>query len=72
MYNEISRDETVINDVHVPRFDIKQADVTPLMSSLIGTAVPTNNLGKLPALYLNVSEVYIDFLLSISRIHGLF
>ncbi|XP_031622436.1 GPI ethanolamine phosphate transferase 1 isoform X2 [Contarinia nasturtii] len=51
--------ETLINDVNVPRFDIKQADLTPLMSSLIGTAVPTNNLGKLPAQYLNVSEEYI-------------
>ncbi|XP_055319471.1 GPI ethanolamine phosphate transferase 1 [Sitodiplosis mosellana] len=50
--------ETIINDVRVPRFDIKQADATPLMSSLIGTAVPTNNLGKLPAQYLNVSEEY--------------
>lgn len=27
------------------------------MSSLIGTAIPTNNHGKLPQNYLNVSEV---------------
>lgn len=42
----------------VPRFDIHQADVTPLMSSLIGTAVPVNNIGKLPVEYLDVREEY--------------
>lgn len=46
----------------VPRFDLKQADAVPLMSSLIGTAVPTNNRGKLPEYYLNVSEVrFVSF-----------
>lgn len=42
----------------VPRFDIQQADVTPLMSSLIGSAVPVNNIGKLPIEYLDVPEEY--------------
>lgn len=48
---------STINNVDVPRFDMQQADVASLISSLIGTAVPTNNIGKLPLNYLNVSEV---------------
>lgn len=53
----LSRPRTTIDDVDVPRYDIKQADVTPLMSSLIGTAIPTNNVGRLPVDYLEVPEV---------------
>lgn len=48
--------------MNVPRFDLKQADNVPLMSALIGTAVPTNNLGKLPEHYLNVTEVKTTFI----------
>lgn len=55
--NDFLRTRTNINGLNVPRFDIEQADVAPLMSSLIGTAVPSNNLGKLPEQYLNFSEV---------------
>lgn len=44
-------------DDEIPRFDIKQADVAPLISSLIGTAVPVNNIGQLPTKYLNTSDV---------------
>lgn len=46
-----------INQENIPRYDFEQADVAPLMSSLIGTAVPVNNFGKLPYQYLNVSKV---------------
>lgn len=49
----------------VPLFDIQQADIAPLMSSLIGTAVPTNNIGKLPLNYLNVTEVFIAHFISL-------
>lgn len=44
----------------VPRFDMQQADIASMMSSFIGTAVPTNNIGKLPVNYLNASEVGFD------------
>lgn len=46
-----------VSSTDVPRFDIAQADVAPLMSSLIGIAVPMNNFGKLPSIYLNCSKV---------------
>lgn len=49
----------------VPLFNIQQADIAPLMSSLIGTAVPTNNIGKLPLNYLNVTEVFIAHFISL-------
>lgn len=43
----------------VPRFDIEQADLTPLLSSLIGVPVPVNNVGKLPYQYLNTSKEFV-------------
>lgn len=43
----------------VPRFDIEQADITPLLSTLIGVPVPVNNVGKLPYQYLNGSKEFI-------------
>lgn len=43
----------------IPRYDIQQADATPLMSTLLGIPVPMNNLGKLPYMYPNVSKVYL-------------
>lgn len=46
-----------INGLQIPRYDIEQADVAPLMSTLLGTAPPVNNFGKLPFQYLNVSKV---------------
>lgn len=47
---------TSIGGDDVPRFDIQQADVAPLISTLLGNAVPVNNVGQLPHLYLNVSQ----------------
>lgn len=46
-----------INQTSVARFDVNQADVTPLISALLGLAVPKNNCGILPRLYLNASMV---------------
>ncbi|XP_063700106.1 GPI ethanolamine phosphate transferase 1-like [Culicoides brevitarsis] len=43
----------------VPRFDIEQADVTPLLASLIGVPVPVNNIGKLPHQYLNATTEFV-------------
>lgn len=46
-----------INGLNVPRHDIKQADVAPLLASLIGVAVPVNSFGRLPKSYLDVPVV---------------
>lgn len=48
-----------IGDQKIPRYDMQQADVAPLMSTIIGTAVPTNNFGRLPYMYPNVSKIYL-------------
>lgn len=37
---------------HLVRSDVKQADITPLMSVLIGRPIPVNNEGVLPVSYL--------------------
>jgi hypothetical protein len=49
----------IVKKINVPCFDMDQADVAPLMASLIGVACPINSLGKLPTTYLNVTEVNI-------------
>lgn len=43
----------------IPRFDIEQADLTPLMASLLGIPIPVNNIGRLPHEFLNVSQKYV-------------
>lgn len=48
-----------INGLKIPRYDIQQADAAPLMSTLLGIAVPTNSFGKLPYMYPNVSKTYL-------------
>ena len=50
-----------ISGVQIPRYDVEQADVAPFMSTLLGTAPPVNNFGKLPYQYLNVSKVSFFF-----------
>lgn len=55
--NEAPTDVISISNVDVPRFDIQQADVASLISALIGNAVPVNNVGRLPHIYLNASMV---------------
>lgn len=57
--NEAPNDVTTIANVDVPRVDIQQADVAPLISALIGNAVPVNNVGRLPHIYLNATDVSI-------------
>lgn len=55
----MTRKYVTIDGIDIPRYDIQQADAAPLMSSLIGCAIPTNNHGKLPYMYPNVSKTYL-------------
>ncbi|XP_008305676.1 GPI ethanolamine phosphate transferase 1 [Cynoglossus semilaevis] len=43
---------------HIRRVDVNQADIAPLMSSLIGVPIPVNSVGVLPLLYLNNSALF--------------
>uniref|UniRef100_A0A1A9VDD4 GPI ethanolamine phosphate transferase 1 n=1 Tax=Glossina austeni TaxID=7395 RepID=A0A1A9VDD4_GLOAU len=43
----------------MPLYEIEQAQMTPLMSALLGLPPPVNNLGILPRYFLNVSDEYI-------------
>lgn len=49
----------IIDGVIVPRWDMNQADVAPLISSLLGQAIPKNSCGKLPKQYLNANDMYV-------------
>jgi phosphatidylinositol glycan class N len=40
----------------VQRHDIRQADIAPLMSHLIGIDLPVNSVGQLPLSYLKADE----------------
>lgn len=44
------------NEIH---FHMEQAQIAPLISTLIGTAIPVNNFGQLPDKLLNVSDFYL-------------
>ncbi|GLH13731.1 GPI ethanolamine phosphate transferase 1 [Gryllus bimaculatus] len=41
---------------HLARRDVAQADITPLMASLLGISIPVNSVGVLPKEYLDVPE----------------
>lgn len=49
----------VIGGEKVHKYNIEQASVASLMATLIGVAVPVNNVGKLPDQFLDVSEVSV-------------
>ncbi|XP_017066637.1 GPI ethanolamine phosphate transferase 1 [Drosophila eugracilis] len=42
----------------MPLYELEQAQLTPLMSALVGLPPPMNNFGTLPLGYLNVSKEY--------------
>lgn len=55
----LSKSHVTVDDVQIPRYDVQQADIAVLMSTLIGIPCPTNSHGRLPYTYPNVSKVYL-------------
>uniref|UniRef100_A0A0A1X7D6 GPI ethanolamine phosphate transferase 1 n=1 Tax=Zeugodacus cucurbitae TaxID=28588 RepID=A0A0A1X7D6_ZEUCU len=45
-------------DITRPLYAMQQAQIAPIMSALIGIAIPMNNIGVLPLQYLNASTEY--------------
>ncbi|XP_058466998.1 GPI ethanolamine phosphate transferase 1-like isoform X2 [Malaya genurostris] len=46
------------DEVTIPSWDLNQTDVTPLISTLLGIAIPKQNCGKIPLHYLNASKAF--------------
>nr|CAH7746910.1 unnamed protein product [Callosobruchus chinensis] len=50
------------------RQDIRQIDIAPLLSALIGNSIPINSLGMLPDEYLNVDEETLMDMLKVNAL----
>lgn len=59
---------SAIGSTIVPRFDIEQIDIAPLMAGLLGIPVPVNSYGQLPHQYLNTSKVSPAFVNLFSKV----
>lgn len=55
----LTKSYVTVDEEEIPRYDIQQADIAVLMSTLIGIPCPTNSHGRLPYTYPNVSKVYL-------------
>lgn len=62
---------SIVGSTKVPRFDVKQIDIAPLMATLLGIPVPVNSYGHLPLTYLNASEVRNQILFYIGKLRDL-
>nr|CAD7591284.1 unnamed protein product [Timema genevievae] len=45
---------------HIRRSDVRQADIAPLMATLLGVPIPANSVGFLPREYLSLSELEVS------------
>lgn len=58
LYDEFERKEMESWDLdHIKRHDVKQADIAPLISYLVGLNYPMNSVGELPIEFIDDSEV---------------
>lgn len=55
----LTKTYVTVDNEQIPRYDIQQADVAVLMSTLIGISCPTNSHGRLPYTYPDVTKVYL-------------
>lgn len=61
----MSRETNILWDLkHLVRYDIGQADIAPLMSTLLGVPIPVNSVGVVPLEYISLNDSF--------KIHALY